>query len=1066
MFNFLSGAGDDASSQPTAAETVEGMCSRLQISSLPEDRRTAICGLRAMAKQFKVEVGTRGMDPVLNALREDHSDNDTTKAAIEMFYTIMAPATQLAGAKGPASDDMGVMFTEIFTKDTENVALLLAILEEPDFQIKYNTIKLLTLLVSNAPKRMQESFLSTSQGLSCVMDHLNSSIDEVIRNEVLLLMIELTKSDVQIQKIVAFESAFEKIFDIIELEGQSEGMIIVEDCLRLAQNLLRKNESNQTYFREIGCVQRIVPFMNIRTGEGSMWPQQKVTNIQQMLSLIRLLVSPVDNSAKRIAETQASLQKNGLIDILCKLCLSGSVPSDIFQPVAMTTADAIRGFRESQVVLATLLTGQAPVVLMQIAYDAGKSFVDRCAALYLFQCTLYKNQDMQLKIAATFLPGGDQTAPGPSAGQVLCQGLLTGDPLCTWFSALAFSHVLIGNRDAKEKTLRVAIQQQQGTSPVSLLSVCVDNLMGLRGKTDAASERKRVSFLILLITWLSDCPYAISIFLDIRDVVGYLVSQMTDVATGAANDDNDHDAMVPGLAAVLLSTCIAYNDDTHEKLSREAVLDVVKLRGEGVDDLLGTLQKFISADFFATAIKTHKFVSREPTACWFDHEMADLFRDIAVSMKSGAAHRPPANDPLASPASPSAGHPAASTHHSTSIDHHKTTIDAYKDLIGQQDAEISQLKQQVAALQQGSAPGADGACTHDHHDHGDAETRAALAETQAQLETLQRNHEALALNKTQLETRLREAEGRAPANADAVQEAVRVALESAHAEHVEVVQGLRATIDGLQRQAAAASTQQSAGGDSDGRVGELETQLQAAHADLGELHEQIHAQTEQLGALTAALQSVGVSVGGATGARDVIAMACNELTKLHASASAADNGVETADAAGAQSLAQAHARVHELEHALTQQQQASQTNAHALEHSRAQVAELQRQLEQAGANTQALSDATAQAAQLQQQLVDMERQHMAVLEQERAEHARKVAELQLQPSAEAADVAVLKQQVADSKAVMAEHDDLLICLGEQEETMKKYRARLVALGETVTDDEESGDEDDDEADES
>lgn len=222
------------------------------------------------------------MDPVLNALREDHSDNDTTKAAIEMFYTIMAPAPPQPGAKGPASDDMGVMFTEIFTKNSENVALLLAILEEPDFQIKYNTIKLLTLLVSNAPKRMQESFLSTSQGLSRVMDHLNPTIDEVIRNEVLLLMIELTKSDVQIQKIVAFENAFEKIFNIIEQEGQSEGVIIVEDCLRLAQNLLRKNESNQTYFREIGCVQRIVPFMNIRTGEGSMWPQQKVTNIQQM----------------------------------------------------------------------------------------------------------------------------------------------------------------------------------------------------------------------------------------------------------------------------------------------------------------------------------------------------------------------------------------------------------------------------------------------------------------------------------------------------------------------------------------------------------------------------------------------------------------------------------------------------------------------------------------------------------------------------------------------------------------------------------------------------------------
>ena len=72
---------------------------------------------------------------------------------------------------------------------------------------------------------------------------------EVLRNEALLLLIQLTKGNANLQKIVAFENAFDKIVDIIELEGYSDGGIVVEDCLKLMLNLLRNNSSNQTFFR-------------------------------------------------------------------------------------------------------------------------------------------------------------------------------------------------------------------------------------------------------------------------------------------------------------------------------------------------------------------------------------------------------------------------------------------------------------------------------------------------------------------------------------------------------------------------------------------------------------------------------------------------------------------------------------------------------------------------------------------------------------------------------------------------------------------------------------------------
>jgi len=65
------------------------------------------------------------------------------------------------------------------------------------------------------------------------------------KKEGLLLLIALTQSNADIQKIIAFESAFERLLSIITEEGAAEGGIIVQDCLTLVHNLLRYNVSNQ-----------------------------------------------------------------------------------------------------------------------------------------------------------------------------------------------------------------------------------------------------------------------------------------------------------------------------------------------------------------------------------------------------------------------------------------------------------------------------------------------------------------------------------------------------------------------------------------------------------------------------------------------------------------------------------------------------------------------------------------------------------------------------------------------------------------------------------------------------
>jgi hypothetical protein len=72
--------------------------------------------------------------------------------------------------------------------------------------------------------------------------------------ETLLVLIGLTEGNPEIQKLVAFENAFEVLFAIMEQEGGVDGGIVVHDCLQLLANLLRYNSSNQVFQGYENCV--------------------------------------------------------------------------------------------------------------------------------------------------------------------------------------------------------------------------------------------------------------------------------------------------------------------------------------------------------------------------------------------------------------------------------------------------------------------------------------------------------------------------------------------------------------------------------------------------------------------------------------------------------------------------------------------------------------------------------------------------------------------------------------------------------------------------------------------
>ena len=133
----------------------------------------------------------------------------------EKKQNLLHPSYQRKTSSDKQYGCIGEQFTEIFLKKFSNVQLVLDTLQEYDFKVRRPAIKFLTNLLVNKPRLMQQIVLQSEMGVSRLMDVLVDA-REVLRNDALLLLIQLTKGHANLQKIVAFENAFDKLCDIME----------------------------------------------------------------------------------------------------------------------------------------------------------------------------------------------------------------------------------------------------------------------------------------------------------------------------------------------------------------------------------------------------------------------------------------------------------------------------------------------------------------------------------------------------------------------------------------------------------------------------------------------------------------------------------------------------------------------------------------------------------------------------------------------------------------------------------------------------------------------------------
>lgn len=122
---------------------------------------------------------------------------------------------------------------------------LLELLGKEQFYVRFFSLQLFGTLLANRTEVVQKYVLKAPGGSGRLVEVLDDK-REIIRNEALLLFISLLSTNAEIQKIVAFEGAFDRLFGIISKEGGiASGGIVVQDCLSGIAGLLRYNVSNQ-----------------------------------------------------------------------------------------------------------------------------------------------------------------------------------------------------------------------------------------------------------------------------------------------------------------------------------------------------------------------------------------------------------------------------------------------------------------------------------------------------------------------------------------------------------------------------------------------------------------------------------------------------------------------------------------------------------------------------------------------------------------------------------------------------------------------------------------------------
>ncbi|KZF25213.1 hypothetical protein L228DRAFT_265692 [Xylona heveae TC161] len=642
MFRILE---SQAPAKQSATETINVLSSRLASASLLEDRRAAILGLRSFAKEYPASVASGALRGLISSLRRDIEDVDTVKIILETLLILFSPNE----ASPESSDDIALWLADEFTQRQDNITILLNLLETTEFYNRLYTLQLLSAILSARPERTQESILGAPLGISRLVLTLDDR-REAIRNEGLLLLVALTPSSSELQKLIAFENTFERLFHLIHLEGLlTQGGIIVQDSLSLLANLLRLNGPNQTLFRESGFVGKAVSLLSegyddnvTQGGAENLMTSQREKNTWGLLATLRLLLVPGSSGTKA---NQFAFWQAGLYFQILRFALDRGVQSTVRSEALLTCADLIRdnfrlqeAFAQYEVTSIFKITSEEQGrdknnprmyvidALLQLILETSsfKIFDVRFAACECIKSYFNGHDLVRLHFLRRAIEGhksgGDATA---NVLSTLMKDSVIGqsnDPYRTWFASVLFFHLLFENPEAKDLALRVTEGNEScGEEVITCIQAITGNLIsGLQRNED---ERVIVGYLMVLCGWMFEDREAVNDFLCEGSSIQSLVQTI-------ARDDQER-PIAQGLCAALLG--IIYEFSTKDSPIPRRTIQSTLFSRLGREAYVQRLKKLREHQFLrdfevlSKASGTNSIIG--PPDVFFDQTFVDFLKD-------------------------------------------------------------------------------------------------------------------------------------------------------------------------------------------------------------------------------------------------------------------------------------------------------------------------------------------------------------------------------------------------------------------------------------------------------
>lgn len=579
--------------------------------------------LRSLSENFKLEVGTRAMDALFSVLKTYNHDFDLLVVSFDILANIL-------NCNSPVSSDSSVIFTkldkllseqlcEILLKGRQNVEILIDTLDNTNFQIRWAVIKIFIAISRLQLGRFQEILNDVHFGLTRIVEFLRES-REMLRNDCIILLMLLSQNDKNMQKVLAFDNIFEKLFEIIEGEGGVEGGIVTHDCVVIMRNILTSNSCTQKHFRELGLISRLTPY--VKVGESlsnsiDTWPTSRLNNVTGFVDVVRVFLDPLGVQQSIIA-SQKVVFSSGVLKCLFELLPPSALPESLSIEACLATADALRENQVNQDTFFTWLSqahsGQDPVFTLLVSLVSPKvSLPAKHAIMYLFQCLVHSNGVLCEKIVRSLVEC-EKVQDSPDLPRALCAGFFDHDSVLCWVSCACLIRVLLCYPLGKKQLLKVHFlvdDSSQHPKPISLLERCLFLI-----KAQNISMSARISILSFLTTMTYDCPSVLSEFLKLNGATALPLTGILDITA------NSH-STVRGLYAVLLVVYLTFSE---EPIRSEILRSVTAHLG--LTDVKILVSELVQDSGFVACSKSPRPVHQPKS--YFDFEFTGIVKKVEL----------------------------------------------------------------------------------------------------------------------------------------------------------------------------------------------------------------------------------------------------------------------------------------------------------------------------------------------------------------------------------------------------------------------------------------------------